>query len=51
MRVRRLTPPQRLASTDVTWRVARLEWPSGTLTALNDVSRSGDYSWCSVRGR
>jgi len=41
--------PVHLGGTDDTWNVARLEWPSETLTELGDVfhvNRS-DYSWCS----
>jgi hypothetical protein len=40
--------PQLLDHTDRTWNVARLEWPSGTLTPLGDtpdIDRS-DYTWC-----
>jgi hypothetical protein len=44
--------PVRLDRTDKTWNVARLEWPSETLTELGDtfMVRRGDYSWCSDGG-
>ena len=40
--------PVNLGSTDKTWNVARLEWPSRTLTELGDVFsvNRGDYTWC-----
>ena len=40
--------PTNLDSTDWTWNVARVEWPSRTITELGDVFvvDRGDYTWC-----
>lgn len=38
--------PQNLARTNVTWDVARLEWPSGTLTPLGRIYNNGSGGGC-----